>query len=99
MTAANKFLATLSEAQRSKVVYAYGDNAQRARWSNFPTGIVPRGGISLKEMSAPERAAALDLLKTVLSPMGYQKVQEIRMADQSEEPRFPQRRSRDLCFR
>lgn len=79
--AADRFLSTLSEAQRKAVTYDYGDNAQRARWSNFPTGVVPRGGISLKEMTAPEKAAALDLLKTVLSPMGYEKVQEIRMAD------------------
>jgi hypothetical protein len=79
--AADKFLATLSDEQRRKVEYAYDDAQQRARWSNFPTGFVPRGGISLKQMSAAQQAAAMDLLKTVLSPMGYEKVNEIRMAD------------------
>src|SRR5579871_734027 len=78
---ANKFLSTLSDAQRSKVIYDFNDNTQRAQWSNFPTGFVPRGGISLKQMSAAQKAAALDLMKTVLSPSGYQKVSEIRMAD------------------
>jgi hypothetical protein len=78
---ANRFLATLSDGQRAKVVYDFNDNVQRARWSNFPTGFVPRGGISLKQMSAAQQAAALDLLKTVLSPSGYEKVSEIRMAD------------------
>ena len=79
--AADKFLATLSESQRREVVYAYNDAGQRARWSNLPTGFLRRGGISLKEMSPAQKAAALDLLKTVLSPMGYEKVSEIRMAD------------------
>jgi hypothetical protein len=79
--AADKFLATLSSEQRQKVEYAYNDLQQRARWSNFPTGFVPRGGINLKQMSPVQRDAALDLLKTVLSPMGYEKVNQIRMAD------------------
>jgi hypothetical protein len=79
--AADRFLTTLSDAQRQKVVYAYDDAQQRARWSNFPTGFVPRGGINLKSMTADQRDAALALLKIVLSPMGYEKVNEIRMAD------------------
>jgi Protein of unknown function (DUF3500) len=79
--AADRFLATLSDAQRQKVEYAYEDAQQRARWSNLPTGFTPRGGISLKSMTTVQRDAALALLKTVLSPMGYEKVSEIRMAD------------------
>jgi len=49
--AANTFLATLNEKQRQSVLYSFDDVQQRARWSNFPTGIVPRGGISLREMT------------------------------------------------
>src|SRR3984885_12902692 len=79
--AANSFLATLSAAQRQKVLYAYGDAEQRARWSNLPIGCVPRGGISLKQRSPPQRDAAMKLLATVLSPMGLEKVNEIREAD------------------
>ncbi len=78
---ADAFLATLSDAQRAKVLYDFNDQAQRARWSNFPTGVVPRGGMSLKQMSAAQRAVALDLMKTVLSSRGYEKVSQIRMAD------------------
>jgi len=78
---ANKFLSTLSDAERSKVVYDFNDSKQRARWSNFPTGFVPRGGMSLKQMSAAQKTAALDLMKIVLSSRGYEKVNEIRMAD------------------
>jgi hypothetical protein len=79
--AANSFLGTLSAEQRQKVVYAFDDAKQRARWSNFPTGFVARGGINLKQMSAPQREAAMKLLATVLSPMGLEKVNEIREAD------------------
>ncbi len=78
---ANKFLSTLSDTQRSKVIYDFNDNTQRARWSNFPTGFVPRGGMSLKQMSATQKAAALDLMTVVLSSRGYEKVSQIRMAD------------------
>ena len=79
--AADTFLATLTPEQRAKVLYSFDDAAQRARWSNFPTGVVPRGGISLKQMNAGQRDAAMKLLATVLSPMGLEKVNEIREAD------------------
>jgi Protein of unknown function (DUF3500) len=79
--AADRFLATLSDEQRQKVLYSYDDAKQRARWSNLPTGFLPRGGINLKEMNAAQRTAALDLIKTVLSPNGYEKVNQIRLAD------------------
>ncbi len=79
--AADTFLGTLSAEQRQKVVYAFGDATQRARWSNFPTGVVARGGISLKQMTAPQQEAVMKLLGTVLSPMGVEKVNEIRQAD------------------
>src|SRR5271166_6707976 len=81
VSAADKFLATLSTEQRQRVLYAFDDAKQRARWSNFPTGFVPRGGISLKQMSPVQRDAAMKLLATVLSPMGLDKVNEIREAD------------------
>jgi Protein of unknown function (DUF3500) len=79
--AANAFLASLSAEQREKVMYPFNDATQRARWSNLPTGFVARGGISLKQMSPLQRDAAMRLLATVLSPMGLQKVNEIREAD------------------
>ena len=62
-------------------MYAFDDATQRARWSNFPTGFVPRGGMSLNQMSAPQQEAVMKLLSTVLSPMGMAKVNEIREAD------------------
>ena len=79
--AANAFLSSLTAEQRQKVLYAFNDSEQRARWSNLPTGFVPRSGINLKQMSAAQRAAAMRLLATVLSPMGLEKVNQIRAAD------------------
>src|SRR5580692_1925393 len=81
VSAADAFLSTLDAAQRQSVLYDFNDNAQRARWSNFPTGVVPRGGINFKQMSAPQEEAAMKLLATVLSPMGLGKVEQIRQAD------------------
>lgn len=81
VTAANTFLGTLNPEQRQKVLYVWDDAEQRARWSNFPTGFVPRGGISLKQMNTTQRGAAMKLLAVVLSPMGLEKVNEIREAD------------------
>lgn len=63
------------------MTYTFDDATQRARWSNFPTGVVARGGISLKQMSAEQQQAAMKLMGTVLSPMGLEKVNEIRQAD------------------
>ncbi len=81
VNAADAFLSSLDANQRKSVLYAFSDNQQRARWSNFPTGVVPRGGISFKQMTAPQLDAAMKLLAVVLSPMGLEKVEQIRQAD------------------
>ena len=81
VSAADTFLSSLEASQRQRVLYVFNDNEQRVRWSNFPTGFVPRGGINFKQMSAPQRDAAMKLLAIVLSPMGLEKVEEIRQAD------------------
>jgi hypothetical protein len=64
------------------VLYAFDDEQQRARWSNLPTGFVPRGGISLKDMTPRQRAAAMDLLSSALSKKGFEKVQQIMEGDE-----------------
>ncbi len=81
VTAAEAFLSALDSGQRKRVLYSFNDNEQRAKWSNLPTPFVPRGGISFKQMTAPQREAASKLLEIVLSPMGLEKVTEIREAD------------------
>ncbi len=83
VSAANAFLATLDAAQKGKATFAYDDEQQRKRWSNLPVRMTPRGGISIGEMSAPQRTAAMALLAAVLSPRGYEKVQQIVEADET----------------
>jgi hypothetical protein len=82
VSAANAFLRTLDEKQRQTVLFAFDDQQQRQRWSNCPTGFVPRGGISLKEMNADQRAAAMALVASALSPRGFEKVQQIMEGDE-----------------
>ena len=80
--AANRFLATLDQQERGKLLFAFDDNAQRARWSNFPVRMTPRAGLKMGDLSAAQRSAALSLLSSVLSTRGYEKVQQIVEADE-----------------
>lgn len=82
VSAANNFLSTLDQKQRQSVSFAFDDEKQRAHWSNFPNAMVHRAGLSMGELSAPQRSAAMALLSSVLSQRGYQKVQEIMQADE-----------------
>src|ERR1700733_3236035 len=80
--AANAFVSTLDEKERQKALFAFDDEQQRKRWSNFPTGVVPRGGISLKEMTPAQRSAAMALVSSVLSQRGFGKIQQIMEGDE-----------------
>ncbi len=82
VSAANTFVSTLDEKQRHSVLFAFDDDQQRKRWSNLPTGAVPRGGISLKEMTPAQRTAAMALVAAALSPRGFEKVQQIMEGDE-----------------
>jgi hypothetical protein len=67
LKATDEFLASLSPSQRSKAVFAF-DDAERLNWHFVPR---PRRGLSLKEMSAPQRELARGILKAGLSQKGY----------------------------
>jgi hypothetical protein len=82
VSAANAFLATLDQKQKQSVMFAFDDEQQRKRWSNFPTGFIPRAGISFKDMTATQRSAAMTLLSSTLSQKGLEKVQQIMDADE-----------------
>ncbi len=77
---ANAFLKTLDDQQRGKVLFEF-DSAKKPAWSNLPVTIVGRNGLSLGELTKPQRAAALDAIAAVLSKEGYQKVIDIMNAD------------------
>jgi len=82
VSAANSFLSTLDDKQRQSVLFAFDDEQQRKRWSNFPISIVPRTGISFKEMNAAQTSAAMALVSSALSPRGMEKVQQIMEGDE-----------------
>jgi Protein of unknown function (DUF3500) len=82
VSAANTFLSTLDKKQRQRVLYAFDDERQPANWSNLPVSFVPRGGISLKEMTASQRSAVMALVSSALSRRGFEKVQQIMEGDE-----------------
>ena len=60
-----------------------GEQYGQAVWSNYPVSDVLRPGLRLGSLTAAQHAAAMHLLQTVLSPMGYQKVLDIMGSDQA----------------
>src|SRR6185295_1298930 len=82
VSAANAFLATLDQKQRQGGLFAFDDEQQRARWSNLPTSMAARAGLSLKELNPAQRSAALALVSSALSARGFEKVQQIMEADE-----------------
>ena len=83
VSAANTFLSTLDQKQQQSVLFAFDDEKQWARWSNLPVRMVPRGGLSMGELSATQRSAALALVSFALSRRGFEKVQQIMDADET----------------
>jgi hypothetical protein len=69
-SAASKFLASLTPEQRPQAAFAF-DTDERLRWHFIPTETFPRKGLTIKEMSEPQRKMAHDLLKAGLSQRGY----------------------------
>jgi hypothetical protein len=82
VSAANAFLATLTPPQKTAVQFAFTDDAQRRRWSNFPSGIFQRAGLKLGDLTQAQQTAAWNLVASVLSKKGYEKIQHIVQADE-----------------
>lgn len=74
VAAAEALLATLDDSLRAKVLFAFDDDEQRARWSNFPTGIFQRAGLRMGDLSQEQRDAVYAVVAATLSPEGYQRV-------------------------
>ena len=68
--AADKWLKSLSADQRQRATFPF-DSEERMKWHFIPNEMFPRQGITIKEMSEPQRALARDLIKTGLSAHGY----------------------------
>jgi hypothetical protein len=67
---ATAFLTSLNVAQKGQATFPF-EGEERLRWHFIPTEMFPRKGLTIKEMTEPQRKAAHDLLKTGLSQRGY----------------------------
>ena len=75
LDAAQALLGSLGEAQRSRACFALDSDVWR-RWSNIHPFIM-RHGVSLDEMSAPQRERALALLRETLSAQGFKTARDV----------------------
>jgi hypothetical protein len=80
------FVATLTPAQATSIIYPANDATQRARWSNLPTGIFQRNGLKIGLMSQSQKDALWAMLATILSPEGFQKISRIVSGDDTLAP-------------
>lgn len=80
--AAMTFLATLAPEQLLRTQYAENASEWR-RWSNIDNGLITRSGVSLRDMSARQRAAAMQLMRASLSAKGFALTEAIRKTDQT----------------
>ena len=74
VAAARLFLDSLDDDQRQAATYRFTDNAQRLNWSNFPEGMVPRGGVKLGALSESQRGNLDKLLGELLSEDGVKNI-------------------------
>jgi hypothetical protein len=74
VVAADKFLASLEAAQRSKALMPY-DASVRVDWHFIPKAT--RKGLQVREMNPDQRKVALALLQSALSQVGYDKATKI----------------------
>lgn len=72
--AADAFLGQLTPAQKGTALLPF-DDARRTDWHFIPKPT--RKGLQVRDMSAPQRQAALALLRTALSETGYQTATKI----------------------
>ena len=61
VAAAQAVLATLDEAGKAEVLFAF-DSPQRTNWSNLPSPMFQRNGLRLADLSAAQRDAVMSLL-------------------------------------
>lgn len=80
LTAAQAFLATLGDDERSAVVAARTQD-NLAQWSNLPDQLFERAGLRMDALNTEQQQAAMAVLQAALSPEGYTQIQQITAAD------------------
>ena len=74
--AADDFLGSLSGFEQRRATYPF-DSDERSRHHFIPPEAFERNGIDYRELSAEQKARALDLLRSGLSEQGYLTAQQI----------------------
>jgi hypothetical protein len=74
VAAADAFLATLNDAQRSQAVFDFNNATAKAQWSNLPRGLFNWAGVRMGDLSQAQQQTVHDLLRTTLSQKGYERV-------------------------
>ncbi len=79
--AANAFLDSLDDKQREIALLKF-DSDKKPNWSNLPVTFVPRNGLKIGDLKKEQRDKAMNVVASVLSKDGYQKVIDIMDGDQ-----------------
>ena len=78
--AAEKLIGSLNDDQKKKALFAY-DSEERTNWNFIPLQDKDkkstRKGVPLEDLSADQKKLALELLRTGVSPSGYEKATTI----------------------
>jgi hypothetical protein len=104
-TAAEKFLATLNDEQKAKATFAF-DDKERINWNFVPLQDKDkkptRKGLRLEQMTAEQKTAARELVRTGTSQTGYTQAITIMslesILNDLEKPRGTNVRSPDWYF-
>jgi Protein of unknown function (DUF3500) len=83
----NNFIAKLNNEQKVKTLFSF-DAKNRTEWTNLPIDQKLRLGIGLSELSDEQKIALHQILRTVLSPEGYQKALFIIQYDEDTHQRL-----------
>ncbi|MBC7886215.1 MAG: DUF3500 domain-containing protein [Saprospiraceae bacterium] len=81
------FLSTLTSDQKTMANLDFDDDF-RSTWSNLPMEEVDRKGIMMSDLNDIQRLAIHGILRSVLSPQGYQKCLFIIQYDESTHERL-----------
>lgn len=81
-SATDYFLSLLNSSQKETANLSF-DDPYRLAWSNLPSGEVTRKGISLFSLNDNQKIALHQILQTVLSTQGYQKILSIIQYDEA----------------
>lgn len=73
-----RFLATLDAGQRKAATFPWAGRQWR-EWNYYGVGGYVKPGLRLEQMSAPQKAAAWELLAAILSPAGLAKARNVML--------------------